>query len=89
MAQTINSQQLIRGDLYTEVVDISLDSTGGVGTWKSKLVKPLAATVSKISAATPTAETFGVSIVGRDITVYSSSATSSSRIFVVVKGYRY
>jgi hypothetical protein len=89
MAQTINSQQLLRGDLYTELVDITLNSTGGVGTWKSKLSKPLAATVTKYGVATPTQETFCVGFSGRTVTVYSSSATSSSRVYVVVKGYLY
>jgi len=89
MAQTINSQTFLRGDPYTEVVDITLNGTGGVGTWKSKLAKPKAAIVTLIGAATPTAETFAVTISGRDITVYSSNNTSTSRVFVIVKGYQW
>ena len=87
--QTIHSQTLLRGDLYTELVDITLDADTGSGTWKSKLVKPLAAFVQLQGAATPTTETFAVSISGRTITVYSDGATSGSRVFVVVRGYRY
>ncbi len=89
MAQTINSQQLLRGDLYTEVVDVTLNTTGGVATWKTKLTKPLGASVVLKGSATPSAETFCVDITGRTITVYSSSNTSGSRVFVIVKGYRY
>jgi hypothetical protein len=89
MAQTINSQTFLRGDPYTEVVDITLNGTGGVGTWTSKLAKPKAAVVTKIGDATPTAETFAVNISGRIITVYSSSDTSTSRVFVIVQGYQW
>ena len=87
--QTIHSQSMLRGDLYTEVVDITLDADTGSGTWKTKLVKPLGASVVLNKTSTPSAETFAVSISGRTIVVYSSSATSASRVFVIVKGYRY
>ena len=87
--QTIHSQSLLRGELYTEVVDVTLDADTGSATWKTKLTKALGASVTLKGTTNPSAETFAVSISGRTIVVYSSSATSASRVFVIVKGYRY
>ena len=85
---TINSQQLLRGDLYTELVDATLSGGSGVS-FKSKLVKPLGALVTIIKSSAPSAETFATAISGRTVTIYSSNASTTSRVFVVIKGYRY
>lgn len=85
---TINSQQLLRGDLYTEVLDVTLSGGSGVS-FKSKLTKPLGATVTIKKTSAPSAETFAANISGRTVTLYSSNASSTSRLYVIVKGYRY
>jgi len=85
---TINSQSFLRGDPFTEVLDITLSGGSGVS-FKSKLAKPLAVSVLIKATSAPSAQTFAASISGRTVTLYSSSSSTTSRVYVIVKGYQF